>query len=59
MKSNGIKTKLIFFIKDDSGVVWGVAPSTIQARRQIMWFLPKGQTYYIDFCVIDNDQNSI
>jgi hypothetical protein len=49
-----MKTSLIFFIKDDKNFVWGVAPSKIQARRQIRWFLPRGLNLYIEPQVVFN-----
>jgi hypothetical protein len=55
-KNKVIKTKLVFFIKDEKQVVWGIAPSMVQARRQIAWFLPKGNKYSIDPCVIPVDK---
>jgi hypothetical protein len=42
------KTQLIFFILDEKGFAWGIAPSKVQARVQIAWFLPKGNQYRID-----------
>lgn len=31
----------VFLIVDDNNVVWGVAPTLVQARKQAAWFLPK------------------
>ena len=47
-----METKLIFFITDAQGTVWGLAPSKIQARRQINWFLPRDNKYSIEPWVI-------
>jgi len=37
----------IFVIVDDRDLVWGIAPTFIQAKRQISWFLPKNAVYNI------------
>lgn len=47
-----MKTKLIFVITDRYGVGYGLAPSKVQARRQIQWFLPKGIEYTIQPVII-------
>jgi hypothetical protein len=39
---------LIFLIKDQKDVVWGIAPSELQAKIQIQWHLPKGNSYKIE-----------
>ena len=31
----------IWIVKDANGIVCGIAPTEVQARRQAMWFLPK------------------
>jgi len=45
------KIDKVFIIKDQSDEVWGIAPSVIQARKQIAWFLPKGLKYSIDYAL--------
>ena len=47
--------KLIFIIMDDMKVVWGIAPSIIQAKRQIKWFLPRHLKYTIEHQIIPVD----
>ena len=42
------KKIIIFAIVDSIGQVWGLAPSKIQARKQIAWHLPKNNAYQID-----------
>lgn len=43
-----MKNIIIFLIVDEKGFVWGLAPSKVQARVQIAWFLPKGGNYSIE-----------
>lgn len=43
-----LKVKKIFIIRDGEGVVWGVAPTKIDARIQIQWHLPKNSSYKIE-----------
>jgi|GEM_PF-6360074 hypothetical protein len=43
------KIDVVFVISDQFGEVWGVAPSATQARKQIVWFLPKGLEYTVDY----------
>lgn len=55
MKSNSTKNlinKIAFIITDEVGFVWGTAPTAVQARKQISWFLPKGHSYNIEPIVI-------
>jgi hypothetical protein len=42
------KASVMFFIKDDKDNVWGIAPSKLEAIKQINWFLPKENNYIID-----------
>lgn len=37
----------IFVIVDESNLVWGIAPTLTQAKRQVSWFLPKNTVYNI------------
>jgi len=52
MKNNATAVKMrqivIFVITDSVGFVWGVAPSKVQARKQIAWFLPRGYNYRVE-----------
>ena len=45
------KIDIVFIITDQFNEVWGIAPSIIQARKQISWFLPKGLEYSIDYAL--------
>ena len=40
--------KRTFLITDDEDVVWGIAPTKLEARKQISWHLPKGNIYKIE-----------
>lgn len=51
------KNKVIFVIKDEVGFVWGLAPTKVQAQKQIRWFLPRGGKYIIEPQVIPYDKD--
>jgi len=53
---NKPKKKVVFIIQDDKGFVWGMAPTKIQARKQIAWFLPRRAKYIIVPQVIPVDK---
>jgi hypothetical protein len=53
MNPNKKRKCMIFIIKDETGSVWGVAPSMVQARRQIAWFLPRGNKFVVEVVVAD------
>lgn len=39
---------MIFIIKDSNDLVWGIAPSKLDARIQMQWHLPKNNSYKIE-----------
>ena len=43
-----MKAYITYFVVDRMGFAWGVAPTKVQARRQMAWFLPKGIEYKIE-----------
>ena len=49
------KKLLVFMIVDDMNVGWGVAPTKLDARQQMAWFLPHGKKYHIEPYVINED----
>lgn len=51
------QNKLIFLIKDNTGTTWGISPTKLDARINIAWFLPKGNKYVIEPCLIPKDPN--
>lgn len=46
---------LIFLIVDEQGFSWSIAPTKLDARTQIKWFLPRGKSYKIVPTVIPKD----
>ncbi len=50
-----LRNKVAFVITDETGHVWGMAPTKIQARRQIAWFLPRELKLSITIQVIPVD----
>jgi hypothetical protein len=46
-----MKAHVVYFIVDRMGFAWGIAPSKVQARKQMAWFLPRGIKYSIETVV--------
>ncbi len=46
------KKARIYLIKDQDGQAQSVATSTVEARKQINWFLPKGNKYHYEIIFV-------
>lgn len=51
------QNKPVFFVKDEDGTTWSIAPTKLDARINIAWFLPRGNKYYIEPTIISKDSN--
>lgn len=38
----------MFIISDKTNLVWGIAPTKLEAKKQARWFLPKDNIYKIE-----------